>query len=145
MPSISSFCETFIWLVRPSPDAPRPFDESQPSFERYTWPNFVASKADVQGDRTILGRTGLLSAHERFLGSFGIFCFSFLPESPIVDRSGRLSRLVWSNSQIDRHFGPSVIAVFSCERTVPLCVHCTYIEVRMDCKVSTIFNRNRRT
>lgn len=97
-----------------------------------------------KGDRTILGRTDLLSAHERFLGSFGIFCFSFLPESPIVDRSGRLSRLVWSNSQIDRHFA-SVIAVFSYERTLPLFVHRTYTEVRMDCEVSTIFNRNRRT
>lgn len=43
MPSMSSFCDILIALVRPSPDAPSPLEVSQPNFSRYDCPKRLAS------------------------------------------------------------------------------------------------------
>src|SRR6267378_1861148 len=86
MPSMSSFCDTLSALVRPSPDAPRPLEASQPNFSRYVCPKRLASGSKWvilrQSDRNVRSP----SAHERLRGSFPIRCLTFLPESPIDGR-----------------------------------------------------------
>ena len=96
MPSISSFWWTLMWLVRPSPDVPRPVPADHPSFWRYAAPNLFASRNALNTAWWVMNCTvNTPSAHERLRGSCGIRCFSFLPARPMALQPFSGTKVKW--------------------------------------------------